>query len=232
MFPVRSWTKFCQPFIILLLLNATIASINAQSSARLYVNPPTIIDPTLTSGKSFSINVTVANVTDLYGFEFKLRYNTTFLTGLGVMIVPFPNQTDFTSDWFIKDREGIIWVNVTYYSPAKPLTTTNPVTLATIFFLVETLGKTDLDLYDTKLVDDKADAIPHSVEDGYFRPPPIPGDVNDDGIVDIMDVLIVGLAFGSKPGDPNWNPIADLYPDNLIDVMDLVIVGVNFGRRW
>ena len=59
---------------------------------------------------------------------------------------------------------------------------------------------------------------------------PVPGDINNDGIVDIMDVLIASLAFGSRPGDPNWNPEADLVNDGLIDIMDLVTIGVNFGR--
>jgi len=39
------------------------------------------------------------------------------------------------------------------------------------------------------------------------------GDINGDRIIDVMDILVVGLAFGSKPGDPNWNPIADLSED-------------------
>jgi len=62
---------------------------------------------------------------------------------------------------------------------------------------------------------------------------PIPGDVNHDGIIDIMDVLTVGLAFGSKPGDPNWNTIADLSEDwDIIDIMDVLIVGLHFGKTW
>jgi len=219
-------------FLMFTILSTGTQKVKAQSTPVVYVDPPSIIDPTLTLGKSFSINVTIANVTDLYGSEFKLCYNSTILTGLGVIIVPFPNQTDYTSNMSIRHKEGFIWVNVTYYPPAEPLTTTDPVTLATIFFQVRAFGSTDLDLCDTKLVDDEGNPIDHSVEDGYFKTPSIPGDVNDDGIVDILDVLIVGLAFGSEPGDPNWNPDADLKPDNLIDIYDLLIVGVNFGNTW
>jgi len=57
-----------------------------------------------------------------------------------------------------------------------------------------------------------------------------PWDINGDGVVDSMDVLVVGLAFGSKPGDPNWDIRADLTPDNLIDSMDVLIVGIHFGE--
>jgi hypothetical protein len=36
------------------------------------------------------------------------------------------------------------------------------------------------------------------------------GDTNYDGIVDIYDAVLASAAYGSKPGDPNWNPDADL----------------------
>ena len=58
----------------------------------------------------------------------------------------------------------------------------------------------------------------------------IPGDVNHDGIVNIQDIVIAALAFGSVPSDPKWNPDADLNNDGLIDIVDLVIIGVNYGR--
>ncbi|MFQ5999529.1 MAG: hypothetical protein ACE5J6_02000 [Candidatus Bathyarchaeia archaeon] len=66
-----------------------------------------------------------------------------------------------------------------------------------------------------------------------------PGDVNGDGIVDIVDVVIAAIAFGSMAVDDpttlwnetkNWDPDADLNGDGLIDIIDLVIIGVNFGK--
>ena len=55
-------------------------------------------------------------------------------------------------------------------------------------------------------------------------------DINDDGIVDILDMTIAAIAFGSQPGDPNWNPDADLNQDGIINIFDLVIIGTNFGK--
>jgi len=159
-------------FTALLLANITAIHIGIASTDEptLSVDPPSIIDPTLTPGKFFSINVTIANVTDLYGFEFKLHYNTTILNGVGV-VIPFP---DHSSKLSINDTEGIVSVSVTFQPPAEPLTTTDPVTLARIFFLVTALGRTDLDLYDTTLVNSEAEVIPHLVEDGYFSNLPLP----------------------------------------------------------
>jgi len=57
------------------------------------------------------------------------------------------------------------------------------------------------------------------------------GDLNSDGIVDIFDVVTVSIAFGSKPGDTNWNPQADVAePYNEIDIFDVVTVTMNLGK--
>jgi parallel beta-helix repeat protein len=59
----------------------------------------------------------------------------------------------------------------------------------------------------------------------------IPGDLNADTYVNVKDAVILGAAFGSKPGDSNWNPNADINSDNIINVKDAVIQGVHFGQH-
>jgi hypothetical protein len=56
------------------------------------------------------------------------------------------------------------------------------------------------------------------------------GDINGDGIVNMKDVVLVAKAFGSRPGDSNWNANADLDGNGIIDKNDLVIVLSNFGQ--
>ena len=62
---------------------------------------------------------------------------------------------------------------------------------------------------------------------GVFR---IQGDVNGDGIVDIGDISLCALAFGSMPEEPRWNPIVDCNQDCIIDIFDLVMIGIHFGE--
>ena len=65
------------------------------------------------------------------------------------------------------------------------------------------------------------------------------GDVNGDGIVDIVDIVIVAIAFGSAQEDypetawdetENWNPDADLNYDGVVDIVDIVIAAIHFGE--
>ena len=65
------------------------------------------------------------------------------------------------------------------------------------------------------------------------------GDVNGDGVVNQTDVDLVNAAMGSRPGDPNWNLAADIYPatvtyppttDNIINEEDLNLVNANLGK--
>ena len=45
---------------------------------------------------------------------------------------------------------------------------------------------------------------------GLTRGQRLQTDLNGDGKVNIIDIYIVAKAFGSKPGDRNWNVVADL----------------------
>lgn len=57
----------------------------------------------------------------------------------------------------------------------------------------------------------------------------VEADINGDGCVNIIDAVLLGAAFGSKEGDPNWNPDCDLNHDGYINVKDAAILGIDFG---
>jgi len=56
-------------------------------------------------------------------------------------------------------------------------------------------------------------------------------DVNNDWMVDIEDIVICAVAFGSKPGSPKWDPRADLNGDNLVDIFDIVSIAIKYGKK-
>ena len=305
--------------------------------AKLAVEPPEIIDPTLIPGKTFTVNITVENVEDLYGYSFQLNYEPLVLTCISVYVNPVKNETNFSSNFSVNDKTGQITVEVGYYSPANPISTIEKLALVTLTFKVDTWGISNLILQDTSLTDPYGNLILHETESGFFQSvirnvavinveanpttiyenckvnitvtvlnkgdltetfnvtiyydnaqvqtvkienlpskenitftiqwntmglspgsytikaeaQPVPyesdltdntyidgtvtinitGDVNGDGKVDIYDIVIVGLAFGAKPGDLNWDPRADVNLDGLVDIFDLVTVALNFGRK-
>jgi parallel beta-helix repeat protein len=65
---------------------------------------------------------------------------------------------------------------------------------------------------------------------------PVPkglGDVNGDGKVDIYDIVQACTSYGSKLGEPNWNPNANYAPPwNEIDIYDLVTITSHYGKTY
>jgi parallel beta-helix repeat protein len=60
-----------------------------------------------------------------------------------------------------------------------------------------------------------------------------PGDLNGDGVVDILDVTIAATAYGCVKGDPKWNQLADLAPPyGKINMLDLVTIIFYYGKKY
>ena len=57
------------------------------------------------------------------------------------------------------------------------------------------------------------------------------GDVNRDGIIDQKDLDAITAAWRTKPGDPNWNPDADVNSDGVVDIYDSGLVNANLGEK-
>ena len=60
----------------------------------------------------------------------------------------------------------------------------------------------------------------------------IMGDVNGDRTVNILDAVVLALAWGGEPGLPQWNVAADLNHDDVVNVEDGVRIGLNWGKTW
>jgi len=55
------------------------------------------------------------------------------------------------------------------------------------------------------------------------------GDCDNSDVVDIVDFGIVGDAYGTVPGDANWDERADLNGDGVVDIYDFDLVADNYG---
>jgi hypothetical protein len=44
--------------------------------------------------------------------------------------------------------------------------------------------------------------------------------------------VTLALAYGSKPGDTNWNPNADIDGNGIVDSADLTILALHYGQHY
>ena len=128
------------------------------------VSPPEIIDPTMTPGSTFSINITILNVTDLKKCKFNLTYNTNIISWISFNVFEVENQTP-TAITLLNDQAGYIWVELTY---PTSLSTEEAIPIVGIQFKVDALGATPLDLNQTELLDSEDQPIEHQTQDGLF----------------------------------------------------------------
>lgn len=160
--------------VLLMILTATVSpNACAYSTAKVFVQPQsTVIEDV---GETFTVDVNVANVSNLYGYEFKLFYNTTILDGIKVELPlgHFLTPTQSSTNIFIAKQEtkddfnathGRVWVAATLL---KPETSKNDSgVFAAITFTVTTLGSSSLHLHDVKLGNPTVQPIAHDVIDG------------------------------------------------------------------
>jgi hypothetical protein len=64
-----------------------------------------------------------------------------------------------------------------------------------------------------------------------FEVIPLIGDVNLDGMVNMLDYQLVKKAIPSMPGDPKWNPYADINNDGVVNMLDFQIVKMHVGEH-
>jgi thermitase len=60
----------------------------------------------------------------------------------------------------------------------------------------------------------------------------IPGDTDADFDVDIYDVVRICAAYGSKRGEPPYDPVCDMNDDGKINIYDVVTATANYGQKW
>jgi endoglucanase len=61
---------------------------------------------------------------------------------------------------------------------------------------------------------------------------PVPADINEDGTVDMRDVIILALAFNTTSNDPNFNKRCDLTNDGAVNMGDVMTLAKMFGYEY
>jgi len=214
----------------------------------LKINPSTVKGLTRSYIK---LNLTI-NDLDVYwdfaGFDIRVTYNTTMLDAVQVTLGDFSRNFHLTFVLLneINDAQGYVHLAVLW--DLENLTTeTRPHpygagTLFTIIFRAVHAGQDNVKIDSaqlaafpnaTKWCDLSSVPIDYTAEKGSIKVAlSIPQDVNADGKVDILDVVLASASYASRPGDPNWNPDADIDGDGRITILDLVKITGVYGYRY
>ncbi|MGD0495534.1 MAG: cohesin domain-containing protein [Candidatus Bathyarchaeia archaeon] len=151
------------------MLPVSVLECSAQAgSATVAVSPPSI---TASVGQSFSVNVTVGNVSDpygVYGWEFTLNWTASLLDSVDIIEGPFLKAGGTTFFTYNSGTQGHMIVDCTLEGAAPGVNGDG--ILATLTFYVKDVGQSSLHLYNATLVDGNSTNptdIPCQVVGGY-----------------------------------------------------------------
>jgi len=170
-----------------MILLATVLIGRGVTAPETTLSAPILIDKDLTAGETFSIDITVARVNKLWGFEFALFYNTTLLTATGnASYSPFTNHL-FSQ---INDTAGYAFVAYLMpYGEKVGFSTVDAAAIVRIDFSVDTLGTSRLNLSGSVMTEPGVDPsgnpiqIPHEVVNGFFANVPV--ELHDVAVTDV-----------------------------------------------
>jgi hypothetical protein len=184
--------------------------------------------------KEFDATLNVTSVINLCAFDFTCYFNTTLLNvvylnvssslgGLPVVVQGWDNNV------------GYFHLNVTGIAPVN-----GTKVLATVHFKVaqgfvwSTVAPTvncSLFFMSSTFVNQTGGSIEHEAINGTYIYRPLQGDASMDGLVDIVDLVMVAQGFGLSIGDPQYSLYinADINRDGTIDILDIIYVAHNFG---
>lgn len=149
---------------IVLIVLAYVVFTSRSSSTVLSVDPQTVQGA---AGMDFTINVSISNVTDLYGWEFRLNWNPSLLDVISVTEGPTLSSrgsTVFSPK--VNSTDGHLTADCTLLGDIPGFSGQG--TLMTVEFYVKENGTCDLNLYDTQLLNSKEQQIALTVRDGRF----------------------------------------------------------------
>lgn len=186
--------------------------------------PPVSVDPSTVEdvpvGGKFNVSVNVAEMEDLYSYEFYLNWSAPVLNVTSIVEGDFlksqPGDTVFQQE--IHNDEG--YIRVRCERTGTPGISDGG-TLANITFQVESIAKSTLHLYDTSLFDPDGNPILHMTIDGFF---------NNVKIHDIAVTDVTASPTLLEPGgtDPVY---INVTVENLGQFTEIFNVTVYYGEK-
>ena len=192
---------------------------NNMLIAKILFDPEEIFDPTLIPGAILNVTVKITEVTELYHFRFNITFDKEILNCLGVLIIPYLNEPHFNSKVAWSDDLGEIFVDISYYDPAMPITSFTPFEVAKIFFQVENMGVSPLHFHDTQMTDYQGNEIEHETRDGLI-------------FIAIRDVAVVNVTTDKTNVYPGEIIKINVTVENRGNLTESFVVTLTYNGRF
>ena len=181
-------------------------------------------------GDTFTVSLNAENISDLAGWQFDITFDPTLLEAVEVIEGDFLKAGDgivFFQEGVIDNQSGkIIGLNAARVGKDG---VTGIGTLLSVTFSSKSTGESRLALHNFQLWSITNELIvvePYEVviiiEDKILV-----GDVNQDGWVNILDMVLVSQNFGQTTSD---NSKVDVNDDGIINIRDLILVAQYLGE--
>jgi hypothetical protein len=189
------------------------------------------LDPNSSSvsiGPNAAVAVKVANVGGLYTWQIRLSFNGSLVNCTGAW---YPDNQVFANKTFIPVTPLIERNSITFGASivgSGQFDGSGTLCLINFTGLSEGSCPLQFDVEGTFILNADLNTVQITTNQGMLTVANT--DINRDGRVDMRDIALVSHAFGTIPGNPNWNPACDMNHDNKIDMKDVALVAHDFGR--
>ena len=191
---------------ILILLFAVVATIASTGETAFIIFPSA---PSIPAGQSFSIDILIEPDRPIAGAQLNLKFNSSLIVvdsvEEGNLFKQNGSNTIFNGG-NIDNTAGVVshvWGNI-LNTPGAPKNVSTPGVFAIVNVTTYRAGVSNLSLIDLHPIsvmaaDSSGNPVPVNITNATIEIIKYPRyDVNQDGIVDILDVIIVGQHFGES----------------------------------
>ena len=183
----------------------------------------TFFKPRIHTGDTFTLDLRAENVTDLAGWQFDIAFDPAILEAINVSegdFLKIDSGTTFFQSGSIDNTAG----KITGLSAARISTqgVSGTGVLVQVRFKAKSAGETQLALQNFEfgtITGETIPAGPHQIRivvEGQLAT----GDVNRDGRVSILDLILVAQQLGKRV--PAGSPV-DLNGDGVVSILDLIL---------
>ena len=176
------------------------------------------------TGDTFTLDIRAENVTDLAGWQFDIAFDPALLEAINVSEGNFL-KTDGGSTFFQSGSIDNAAGKITGLNAARLSTqgVNGTGTLLQVRFKAKATGQTELALRNFEFAASTGDTIPagpheiHITIEGRLAT----GDVNRDGRVSILDLVLVAQQLGKRV---SAGSAVDVNSDGVVSILDLILV--------